>query len=353
MENDLLEEKESQEKLEKDTPTRFTPKKMNEQELQNALPVAVLEKKFSEVVDAGKEDCKTYPKEDHKEDHKEGTRTELSGEEQLQEPRRDELRPTFSKEGDKKDVQESFGNKDSTTDAASIFQATTEIPREYRAAPQHKTPTTASVFPSAKTNKNISSSKTIQQKEKKEKKEKTPAMTTPYVDEYKLAVNPGSGEVYYYNRRTRVSQWDPPAPAVGVVVNMHEHPHHSQGRVRVERRDDVEQQHTLEKAAQQQEQPKSISASFSAGRRARTSNSAHSNRVRSVTMRSREEDNDDGIAGLNNPTAATATATAVAAAVEARPGDHHLRSSSVSNDGHHDSHSNKYHSNRRPPDTGK
>lgn len=33
---------------------------------------------------------------------------------------------------------------------------------------------------------------------------------------------------YYYNQRTGVSQWDPPAPTDGIVVNMHEHPRHRQ-----------------------------------------------------------------------------------------------------------------------------
>ena len=43
-------------------------------------------------------------------------------------------------------------------------------------------------------------------------------------DQFKLALNPTSGEVYFYNRRTRQSQWELPDPEVGVVVNMQDHP---------------------------------------------------------------------------------------------------------------------------------
>ena len=44
------------------------------------------------------------------------------------------------------------------------------------------------------------------------------------LDQFKLALNPTSGEVYFYNRRTRQSQWELPEPKFGVVVNMQDHP---------------------------------------------------------------------------------------------------------------------------------
>ena len=45
----------------------------------------------------------------------------------------------------------------------------------------------------------------------------------PLAEQWKLAFT-GDGKVYYYNRPTRASQWDPPVDAV--VVNMDQHPDH-------------------------------------------------------------------------------------------------------------------------------
>ena len=372
---------EQKQKQEKETPTRFTPKKINIVELQKELPVAALEKKFSEVIDdnvsniinvsnvSNASNVKNVKNVQHDSrawsDDEEEIRPEESREENREE--REEGHPIEMMEKVIPSVLKSVGKK--VVKATTPFQASKEIKRENYV--HHRTPTTADVFPSSSSSKN--ERKVTQETDTKQKKQ-TPLMTTPAnLDEYKLAVNPGSGEVYYYNRRTRVSQWDPPAPAAGIVVNMHEHPRHSQGRVRVQRRS--EEAHTLEKAEQrqtekqttpqqQQQQHKdgdddkinsrqemthhsthsntstsasasatiSVSASFSAGRRARSSTNGS---IRSVTMRSRDENENDVTHNSRDDNGEDPS---------------HLRSSVVSNDGGADVLTH-HRSDRRPPDT--